>query len=1730
MADSNLTVNVNGEDKLSPVFDQLQSKLIRFVGAVSSAMTAIQIGSFPVQAIRSFEKEMADVQKTTNFTDIEIKQLSESLIDMSRRINVSAADLAKIAAAAGQQGLGREGVAGVTAFTESVSRMASVLDITVEEAGTNIGKIASIFKIPLRDIERAVSAFNQASNNSTASGEQLLDVVKRIGDAAGSLNLEQSIGIASTGIDLGLSPEVVGTSFSAIFANMYSQADTFSKLLGKNVKDWVSELQKDGVQALKDYLAAIRKLAPEEQQKIIKKLSGGGRIGVLVTKLARDADNALLDQNLASSVEGYRTGTSAIKEQQTVLKTLDAQIKKASNSFQDLGIKAGERFVKPLAGYFAQLNDALAQPSVISFAEAIGDSFKDLFNSIANGIKFVASLNINWENFVSVAKVFAQLKLAQIIGGMALQVTGLSGAFARLAGGAVAAAEAQDAQAVAAARAAKLGEATLSGQIARTKELMAQVQSVTAAREAEAAAAAKVAAAQKEYDRAQSLQGIKKDRLNSAQGSVNTASAAVSAAQSGLTNAQEQAAKAATAAAAARDARLEQAEVQHQQRLLAIQTEWQARQQAGRDNGSRAEVLAATRWRKEQETLEDAYYARSLRGIEAYQARKIAMVQAAGAQQVAAEQATLAASMANLDKVTAASGITGFTNSYKQAGDEVTKAKEALDASKVALENQSKAATLAGASMNVLSTGVRFAAGALRTLVAIAGKAFFWFTVIYTALDAFGVLDKLGPLFQKLTDSIGLTSEANRKAAQEAENHRKELEKQEEQIKANTEALKGFVDATGRLSNAGKQRIDLNLGSDDPESYKKGVQDLIQFTESASQDLANKQASLAVLPDSQAQRQEQTRQLQDELAKQEAALKQAKEVADSIQITVDPSAMLFADSGVTDIQAKIDEIKKKLEQAQKDAGAYTTTTIGQMKQAVDGAADNVEQARERIQKLFTPESAAIFDAMIPPYIEALEKQQDAKRAADAAEAEYNKSLGTEYEEQNKAALQGSQERLALANAAVTAAAEAMDQKIEELKAKGGLSEAVIGSLDNLKIFQNTALNLLTTFNKQFQLVKQNGQFTGENAGPATTPTSGNDKFNVKTDAEARREARARLELARAQINAEAALKKEALDEQQKAEDHAYQNGLTSIKDYYASRLSIMRAQNDVEMSQKQQELKAVQEELDAAKQESDRLGAQASLTRVQGDIALLTKQREALNAQTDRDLSDAYKAFGDKVAQQRRSLTEYFGGGTDEEEFQSALDAAVLADRDFIKQLQANAADMPELLPVIDSIKQRQTYEAVEAVMTKIRREGDLTQRSLTNSTNKISALQDAGLLTTQQAMQLNRQAMQSEVDFKEQQIQRYISEMALLDQSSTKYKEYAQDVKDLQNEIEILKLKGDEVAKDINQSLSKGMQDALKNFETGKSSFGDALIDAVAGIGNGILDQINKAISENVLQAIGSVGSGGFGGFVSSLLGTAENKLGSTPMTPLYIKDVDATLGDITGTGEGGGLLDTAKNALGLGGEEQSAAGAVADVADKGFFTEAFEGLSNTFSGVGNYLSTAFTGVGGSIVDGIGGGLNLLMSIFQSVGSAIVAAIFSSQAAESTSNAISSVGAFAAAHGGGIAGRTTMTRSNIGAGVFANALRYHTGGTAGLQPNEVPIIAEKGEEILTKSDPRHRDNLGKGGGASGDSDQTVFNVLPVMSEDVVLDAMKGSKGERLLVVHMQRNPAMFRQALKIDK
>ncbi|MGV8864980.1 MAG: tape measure protein [Pseudomonas sp.] len=120
--------------------------------------------------------------------------------------------------------------------------------------------------------------------------------------------------------------------------------------------------------------------------------------------------------------------------------------------------------------------------------------------------------------------------------------------------------------------------------------------------------------------------------------------------------------------------------------------------------------------------------------------------------------------------------------------------------------------------------------------------------------------------------------------------------------------------------------------------------------------------------------------------------------------------------------------------------------------------------------------------------------------------------------------------------------------------------------------------------------------------------------------------------------------------------------------------------------------------------------------------------------------------------------------------------------------------------------------------------------------------------------------------------------------------------------------------------------------------------------------------------------------------------------------------------------------------------------------------------------------------------------------------------------------------HTGGVVGTKAIGGGNgrIGSSQpwVQNALTYHTGGVAGLKPDEVNATLRVGEEILTEEDPRHRNNAtaeATGGGAA--SQQSLKQVL-VLDPKELSSAMSSKHGEQVIMTVIKSNRSTLRQML----
>jgi tape measure domain-containing protein len=135
----------------------------------------------------------------------------------------------------------------------------------------------------------------------------------------------------------------------------------------------------------------------------------------------------------------------------------------------------------------------------------------------------------------------------------------------------------------------------------------------------------------------------------------------------------------------------------------------------------------------------------------------------------------------------------------------------------------------------------------------------------------------------------------------------------------------------------------------------------------------------------------------------------------------------------------------------------------------------------------------------------------------------------------------------------------------------------------------------------------------------------------------------------------------------------------------------------------------------------------------------------------------------------------------------------------------------------------------------------------------------------------------------------------------------------------------------------------------------------------------------------------------------------------------------------------------------------------------------------------------------------------------AVLSAFGGGGAAAGAASAAAPRAAMPLMHSGGIAGQFRMWRNGIDPGAFATAPRYHGGGIAGLQSDEVAAVLRRGEVIRTQEQERAlaaRMDAAQAGGRG----RMVTTPIVAIGDRAIADAMASSAGEEIVLTHVRNN------------
>lgn len=280
-----------------------QGGLFRAAAAATGFAYAL---SRPLQAAAEFESAMADVRKVVDFpTPDGLEQMSDDIVEMSKRLPIAATGLAQIAAAAGQAGIA---AGDILAFTESAAKIGVAFDISADQAGQAMAELMTGFGMTLDEAVSLTDAMNHLSNAQASSADDILQVVQAVGATATTMGFsaEETAAFASAMLSTGQEANVVATSLRNMGMALTRgesatkrQVAAFDKL-GLNASDVAKRMQEDAINTTLDVMDRLAQLPAEMRAATSYDLFGGEAraLGPILTRtdLVRDSLGMVAEQ------------------------------------------------------------------------------------------------------------------------------------------------------------------------------------------------------------------------------------------------------------------------------------------------------------------------------------------------------------------------------------------------------------------------------------------------------------------------------------------------------------------------------------------------------------------------------------------------------------------------------------------------------------------------------------------------------------------------------------------------------------------------------------------------------------------------------------------------------------------------------------------------------------------------------------------------------------------------------------------------------------------------------------------------------------------------------------------------------------------------------------------------------------------------------------------------------------------------------------------------------------------------------------------------------------------------------------------------------------------------------------------------------------------------------------------------------------------------------------------
>lgn len=423
-------------EKIGQAFQDVGTK-IEEVGkklAPLSGAAAAGLG-IAVKSAKDWETAFTGVKKTVDTTEEGYERLGQGIQEMATRTASSAEDIAGVAEAAGQLGVGADDI---LTFTETMVQLGDTTNLSSTEAATALARFMNVTGGSQKDVGKLGSAVVELGNNFATDERSIVEMSQRLAAAGKIAGLSETdiLGLAASMSSVGIQAEAGGTAMTQTLTEIdkivsgtakdsSKKMQTLAKISGMSANGFADAWKKNPIKAIEAFIGGLGDLDGEGESAtaMLDELGMSGvRQGNMLKSLS--LASGVLTKAVQTSNAAYKDNTALTNEANKRYSTFDAQLSQTKESAKAVAVEFGQVMLPVLKDLLEDIKD------ILSWVKGLDDETKKTIVTVTGVVAALAPVLMIGGKIVSGVG-----SLIKGIGGLNGAMNGMLGPVALVAAG-----------------------------------------------------------------------------------------------------------------------------------------------------------------------------------------------------------------------------------------------------------------------------------------------------------------------------------------------------------------------------------------------------------------------------------------------------------------------------------------------------------------------------------------------------------------------------------------------------------------------------------------------------------------------------------------------------------------------------------------------------------------------------------------------------------------------------------------------------------------------------------------------------------------------------------------------------------------------------------------------------------------------------------------------------------------------------------------------------------------------------------------------------------------------------------------------------------------------------------------------------------------------------------------------------------------------------------------------